>query len=58
MGNLGGLGKGNGTLRMACGTGCFVLLVALEAGLFRRPKGRWVVWAVIDIIVTGGAGIF
>ena len=32
--------------------------MAFEASLFRRTKGGWVVRVVIDVVMTGGAGIF
>ena len=31
--------------------------MAFKAGLFRRTKGGWIVRVVIDIVMTGGAGI-
>jgi hypothetical protein len=32
--------------------------MAFKAGLFRRAKGGWIVRIVIDIVMTGRAGIF
>ncbi len=31
--------------------------MTFEAGLFRRPKGRWIVRVVVNIVVARGAGI-
>ncbi len=32
--------------------------MAFKAGLFGGTKGGWIVRVVIDIVMTGGAGIF
>lgn len=58
VGDLCGFGQWNGPFWMACQTSRLLPLMTFEAGLFRRPKGRWVVGIVIDIVVAGGTGVF
>ena len=58
MGNLRRLGQGDGSLGMAFRTRGLLPLMAFETGLFRRPKGRWIVRIMVDIVVAGGARVF
>jgi len=32
--------------------------MAFKAGLFGGAKGRWIMRVVIDVVMTGGTGIF
>ena len=57
MGDLIGLGQGNRSLGVACGAGGLFPAMAFEAGLFAWPEGWGVVGVMVDIVVTGGAGV-
>jgi hypothetical protein len=57
MGGLDIRGQGNRPFRMADRTAGLVPPVALKTGLFRRPKGRRVMGIVVDIVMTGCAGV-
>jgi len=58
MGHLRGLWQGNRPFGMTGRTGCPLTFVTLKTCLFRRPKCGWVMGVVIDIVMTGGTGIF
>lgn len=52
--DLGRLWQGDGPFGMTFRAGGFFSGVAFETGLFRRPKGRWIMRIVVDIVVAGG----
>ncbi len=57
MGHLQCLGQGDRLFGMAGGARSLLPPMTFEARLFRRPKSGRVMGIVINVVVTGGAGV-